>query len=206
MQPQDDRGARVVNLRLELILSAFLLLAAAWVLIGSFNWPFNARIFPQITGGPFLLFAAHRTWQVSVTLMAAQRGLQDKAPAPDGDREAGPGTLRLADFKEDQEEVELLPLFHPLGPAAGGAWMLVFLGAVWVLGFKVGGPIIAFVFLRFGSDERWAVSLLLPLGIALFWAFVLDATLHLASFDGLVFRNLGISSPDEYLMEWVRRR
>ncbi|MCE5265309.1 MAG: tripartite tricarboxylate transporter permease, partial [Deltaproteobacteria bacterium] len=57
-------------------------------------------------------------------------------------------------------------------------WICGFILPVWLLGFRIGAPLCAFVHLRWGEKERWPLSLILAAAIWAFIYFVLEKLLH----------------------------
>jgi uncharacterized integral membrane protein len=66
-------------------------------------------------------------------------------------------------------------------------WILLYFLAIWLLGFPIGGPLCCFIQLKFGSKEKWPITLILTAGL---WAFVyllFDRVLHVPFPPGYLF-------------------
>ena len=70
------------------------------------------------------------------------------------------------------------------------AWVLGYLLAIWLLGFPIGGPLCAFLQLRFCSREKWFLSLVLALSAWFFIYGIFDFLLHVPFPDGEIFTRL----------------
>jgi hypothetical protein len=72
------------------------------------------------------------------------------------------------------------------------SWILIYFLAIWLLGFSIGGALCCFIQLKFGSKEKWLVSLVLTAGL---WAFVyllFDRVLHVPFPAGYLFQVSGL--------------
>ena len=74
------------------------------------------------------------------------------------------------------------------------AWILGYLLAIWLLGFSIGGPLCAFLQLKFGSREKWFISLILALSAWVFIYGIFDFVLHVPFPDGEIFTWLDLFS------------
>ncbi|MBI4529083.1 MAG: tripartite tricarboxylate transporter permease [Deltaproteobacteria bacterium] len=73
------------------------------------------------------------------------------------------------------------------------SWTLGFFLAIWLLGFSVAGPLATFLYLKFGSGEKWGITLVLSF---LMWGFfygLFDYLLHLPFPEGELFVRLNFS-------------
>jgi len=72
-------------------------------------------------------------------------------------------------------------------------WILLYFLAIWLLGFPVGGTLCCFIQLKFGSKEKWPITLILTTGL---WAFVyllFDRVLHVPFPTGYLFEATGLA-------------
>lgn len=69
-------------------------------------------------------------------------------------------------------------------------WIIGYLAAIWLLGFMLGGTLCTFLALKFGSRERWPVTLAITAGVA---AFIY----------GVFERGLRVPFPPGQLFTWV---
>jgi hypothetical protein len=73
-------------------------------------------------------------------------------------------------------------------------WIIGYFAAIWLLGFSVGVPLCTFVQLKFGSREKWLLSLIMT---AFAWAFIyciFDRVLHVPFPTGQLLLWLGLAS------------
>jgi hypothetical protein len=73
-------------------------------------------------------------------------------------------------------------------------WILGYFVAIWLLGFSVGVPLCTFVQLKFGSREKWLISIVLTVFA---WAFIygiFDRVLHVPFPAGQLLLWLGLAS------------
>jgi hypothetical protein len=71
-------------------------------------------------------------------------------------------------------------------------WILTYFVAIWFLGFPIGGALCCFTQLKFGSKEKWLITLTLTAGL---WAFIyllFDRVLHVPFPTGYLFEVLGL--------------
>ena len=68
-------------------------------------------------------------------------------------------------------------------------WIGGYFVAIWLLGFNIAGPLCTFVQLKFGSRERWLITLLFS---AISWLLIY----------GLFDRILHVPFPTGKLLEW----
>lgn len=72
-------------------------------------------------------------------------------------------------------------------------WILIYFLAIWFLGFPIGGALCCFIQLKFGSKEKWPITLILTAGL---WAFVyllFDRVLHVPFPAGYLFEVTGLA-------------
>jgi hypothetical protein len=80
------------------------------------------------------------------------------------------------------------------------AWTLAFALGFWLFGFKVGGPLLSLIFLRFQARESWTMSLLYSSGVYLFFLLGFELTLGVPLPAGVIATSLGLQSFDWYLV------
>lgn len=66
-------------------------------------------------------------------------------------------------------------------------WVLGFFLAIWLLGFNVTVPVATFLYLKFGSGEKWGMTLLLTLVAWIFFYGLFDYVIHLPFPKGELF-------------------
>jgi len=72
-------------------------------------------------------------------------------------------------------------------------WILIYFLVIWFLGFPIGGTLCCFIQLKFGSKEKWLITLILTAGL---WAFVyllFDRVLHVPFPTGYLFEVTGLA-------------
>lgn len=173
--------------RNDIVISAFLVLFLLWVVWEARSWPFRTRLFPWAVGFPVLALAllqlAHSLWRAirhrSTEETNGIRSQPDEIATTGVARDprlAGPRTLSIA------------------------AWTVAFALGFWLFGFKVGGPLLSLVFLRFQAHESWTVSVLYSLGVYLFFFLGFELALGVPLPAGLIATSLGLQSFDWYLV------
>jgi putative tricarboxylic transport membrane protein len=145
---------------------AFVLVLALWE---SRNFNVRAGLFPWAIGFPLLGFA----------LLQLGRELTGKA----GGRPLG--------RQAEEGEAEIPPDVVNRRTAGMFGWIIGYFLAIWLLGFPIGGSLCSFVQLKFGSREKWLITLILT---AALWAFVyllFERVLHVPFPPGVLFEWLG---------------
>lgn len=121
----------------------------------AFGWPPRARMFP------LAIF-------IPVLFMAAGNFVKDLRVVPEKVRPA-PGIAAGDD---------VLDLFQP-ATLKIIAWIMGFFAAIWLLGFELGVPIAAFLYLKFAARESWLMSISLAIAC---WTFIVGVFGHFLGF------------------------
>jgi hypothetical protein len=124
----------------------------------------RAAIFPLIVGIPSLLLSALAFGREFVSL---RRSTRPAKPRDVSDQTA----IR-------KRAVEII------------AWIAGFFVAIWLLGFNIAVPVATLLFLRFGSGERWQLTVTITVFSWVFFYGLFDYTLHLPF-------------PEGQLLQWV---
>ena len=108
--------------------------------------------------------------------------------------------LALAGLVFGQEFLRVLRQSNPASAAPSGdltvvrrramsiiGWTLGFFLAIWLLGFAITGPLATFLYLKFGSGEKWGLTLLLSFSMWVFFYGLFDYFLHLPFPEGELF-------------------
>lgn len=66
-------------------------------------------------------------------------------------------------------------------------WILGFLLAIWLFGFNIAVPVSTFLYLKYGSGEKWWISIVLTIVAWVFFFGLFDRFLHLPFPDGRIF-------------------
>lgn len=184
--------------KLELGFSLLIVLLLAWAMWEAQAWPLRTRMFPLAIGLPVLGIAllqlAVATWGLRRRQPAAplasleagasgalghERGLAAAAEAPGGLSYAGEARRRAV---------------------AIVAWTVAFALGLWLLGFKVGSPLLSFAFLRFAARESTRTSATIAVATYLFFLLVFELALNVPFSPGLIAQSLGLQSFDWYLV------
>jgi len=96
--------------------------------------------------------------------------------------------------------VTLEPILARRRTLSIAAWTLAFALGFWLLGFKVGGPLLSLLFLRFQARESWTMSVLYGLGVYLFFLLGFELALGVPLPPGVIATSLGLQSIDGYLV------
>ena len=143
------------------------ILAAALWQSRTFN--VRAGLFPWVVGFPMFTFS----------LVQLTRELRGKA-------------VVQSHAKSDDEEESVMPREVVNRRTAGMfGWIVGYFVAIWLLGFPVGGALCSFLQLKFGSKEKWLITITLTLGL---WAFIyvlFERLLHVPFPAGYLFELLG---------------
>lgn len=147
-----------------------LVVVISLALLQSRNFNVRAGLFPWVVGFPLLF----------LLLVQLAKELRGKAV----------GRPRV---RSGEEEPEMSA--HTVNRRTAGmfGWIMGYFIAVWLLGFPGGCALGSFVQLKFGSKEKWPVTLMLTVGI---WAFVyllFERTLHVPFPAGQLFEALGMA-------------
>ena len=67
------------------------------------------------------------------------------------------------------------------------SWTLGFLLAIWLIGFNIAVPLSTFLYLKFGSGEKWGISIALTVIAWVFFYGLFDHVLHLPFPEGEIF-------------------
>jgi hypothetical protein len=186
--------------RLDLLLSALLVLLMVWVIWEARDWPFRTRLFPWMLGLPVLALALFQLG-VAVRNVASPRPVEPAAdglllvPAP---RPATDDTAAAAPITTTEPRVARARAVALI------AWMVAFFVAIWLLGFRLGAPLASLAFLRLYARESWSASLGLSLGMYLFFV-VLEAGLSVPLPAGVIPQALGFAAWDVSLVSALRR-
>jgi hypothetical protein len=84
------------------------------------------------------------------------------------------------------------------------AWILVFFAAILLLGFRVGAPLITFLFLTYAARE--GLKLTLAFTLVTYVVLVAADTSHMITLStGMIAQALGLESLDAYLVNPIIR-
>jgi putative tricarboxylic transport membrane protein len=164
--PSEAAAPRVVN-KWSVIFALFLVFVLSAALWQSRTFNVRAGLFPWVVGFPMLAFS----------LVQLARELKGK-----------PVAAKKAD---EEEEADIPPEVARRRTAGMFGWIVGYLLAIWLLGFPIGGALCSFLQLKFGSREKWLMTIILTVGL---WAFIyllFERTLHVPFPAGQIFEWLG---------------
>lgn len=93
--------------------------------------------------------------------------------------------------REEDDETQIPPRLAARRTAGMFTWIVIYLVAVWLLGFPVGGTLCSFLYLKFMSREKWPITLAMTAGIFLFIYVLFQQLLHVPFPPGYLFEILG---------------
>ncbi|HUL32006.1 MAG TPA: tripartite tricarboxylate transporter permease [Thermodesulfobacteriota bacterium] len=165
-----EAGTRATINRWAAVFALGLVLILALALWQSRNFNIRAGLFPWVIGFPLL----------GLLLLQFVRELRGKT------------AVRRRGGNIEEEDTELPAEVVNRRTRNMFGWILIYLLAIWLLGFAVGTSLCCFIQLKFASKEKWLMTLIMTAGL---WAFVyllFDRTLHVPFPAGYLFETLGI--------------
>jgi hypothetical protein len=157
-------GKRVWRFSWETAFCLFIILALVWALWESIHYDIRAGLFPWVIGFPVLSLAI-------LQLLSDLMGKEDKR--------------RSGNIFETCPEIP--PNVARRRTANTFAWLISYFLAIWLIGFSIGVPLCTFLQLKFGSREKWPLSLVLT---AFSWVLIyvlFDRVLHVPFPTGKLF-------------------
>jgi hypothetical protein len=100
-------------------------------------------------------------------------------------------THRVTSGAESWEEAAVEPAVARQRLISIISWTLGFFLAIWLLGFTISSVAATFLYLKFGANENWGISIILTVVAWAFFFGLFDYTLHLPFPDGDLFVWLG---------------
>jgi hypothetical protein len=150
------------------LIAAGIAFVATLALVTSLGWDERARLFPQ-------------TIAIALLVLAVAEGISSAraSRAPRGDD--GPATQEMA----PKATPEVAPEIATRREAVFVAWLLVFLVAIWLIGFELGFALGTVAYLRITAREGWRATVLLAAAtFGAVWA--LENVLHVSFAPGLL--------------------
>ena len=130
------------------------------------SFPLRAGLFPWVIGVPLVAL-------LLTQLVTDLSGRGDQPHAADEEGELPPEVVRRR-----TRNIFL--------------WIIGYFLAIWQIGFPLGGALCSFLQLKFGSKERWAMTLALTAGVWAFTYFVFQQALHVPFPPGYLFELFGM--------------
>lgn len=159
-----SKGVKVRRFSWETVFCLLIIVVLGSALWQSMRFDFRAGLFPWVIGFPVLSF---------VTLQFIFNVL--------GKGEKGSGDHLF------KAEAEIPAHLVNQRTAATFGWLLGYFVAIWLLGFSIGVPLCTFIQLKFGSREKWLLTLILT---AISWGLlygIFDHVLHVPFPTGQLF-------------------
>jgi hypothetical protein len=114
------------------------------------RWELKARLFPWVIGIPLICLLA--------ALLIVQLVRLSSEAQPGGSEGAG---ITL-DAAARRRAVSIV------------GWLLGFLGAIWILGFPIGGTLATLAYLKLAAHEKWPISVAISGGTALLFLAMIN--------------------------------
>jgi hypothetical protein len=193
----------------ELAVSAALLAIVILFLWEARDWQIRARLGPWTVGFAALAIALAQLYVAGRAVITAGKAERPaRAPSAAGAVQAVAGPAELADATASGAIVVEEP---PTGDAAMVrqkavfiiVWTIGYCVGLWVLGFRLGAPMLVFGFLRFGAGESTRLSAWLALGAYLSIVLLFQTAVGLPFPPGLIFQAVGLQSPDVYVIDLI---
>jgi hypothetical protein len=173
--------------KIEFLFSVLIVLFLAWALWEARNWPAQSKLFPWSLG---FTVCALAVLQVAFALRAALK-----------ERRTAGVAEKLSDTANTTGGVPPSPTESDLIPPdiarkrvmMIGCWIVAFFVGISLLGFKLGSPLLTFVFLKFTAKENWVISTALAVGSYLFFWLVFDLALRVPLGSGLIGEYFGMN-------------
>jgi hypothetical protein len=198
--------------RVEVAVSFVLVAIVIFFLWEARDWQVRARLAPWTVGSVVLAISLMQLFVAGRALLRASSTAESGGiPAPVGGPDPVPSD-RLAKFSPS-------PAMRPAEAADQGtpddtsmvrykalfmiAWTAGFCLGLWLLGFRLGAPLLTFSFLRFGAGESIRMSVMFALGAYVSIVFLFQAVVGLPFPPGILFDALGLQSPDVYVVDAV---
>jgi hypothetical protein len=173
--------------RIDVLISAFLVLLLVWVVWEARNWPFRTRLFPWSIGFPVLGLALVQFG------VASWKAFRRQLDSETDEFQGKPGEIGEPEASLDAELLTQRTLSIT-------AWTIIFALGFWLLGFKVGGSLLSAAFLRLQARETWKMSILYGLGVYLFFLAGFELALGFPLPAGIIAASLGLQSFDWYVV------
>ncbi len=158
---------RAVN-KISLLFSLCLVVVLCLALWQSRNFSFRAGLFPWAIGFPLL----------GLSLLQVGREIAGRT----GSHVRHAGAEESSNVPPEIVRSRTRNIF---------IWIVVYFVAIWLLGFSIGGSLCCFVQLKFGSKEKWWMSIVLTAALWAFITLLFDRLLHVPFPPGLLFEALG---------------
>jgi len=132
------------------------------------DWRMQARLYPFVIGIPMLICAI-------VQFVMDFKGVEAKPSSSD----AAP-----MDFQFQQTDVS--PADVRKRTITMFSWMFGFFAAIWLVGYVIAIPLMVFGYLKFQSNEKWGLSIILTAFAFVFFYALFVKLLNLPFPDGAV--------------------
>jgi hypothetical protein len=198
--------------RVEVAVSFLLVAIVVFFLWEARDWQVRARLAPWTVGFVVLVISLIQLFVASRALLRASSTADSLVitvraaghePRPSGGQAEISGAPAMVQTDagdqgtpEDNAMMRHKALFMI-------AWTVGFCLGLWLLGFRLGAPLLTVGFLRFGAGESIRVSAMFALGAYVSIVFLFQAVVGLPFPPGILFEAAGLQSPDMYVVDAV---
>ncbi|MFQ5916777.1 MAG: tripartite tricarboxylate transporter TctB family protein [Candidatus Binatia bacterium] len=158
----------------QIVFDLLVLLFFAFLVWEAKEWKLQARLYPWVIGLPMLVLAA-------VHLGMELKGVAKKNSSASG------GTPVDFQFAKGID-----PVLARWRTVSIFSWILGFLMGVWLIGFSISIPVVAFLYLKVQSREGWMLSLVLTAAAWLLYWGLFERVLRLPFPEGKIFSWMGL--------------
>lgn len=154
------------------LFTLFIVAIAAWAVWDARMWDLKARLFPWVVGIPLVTIGGvYVILQLGGWIKDTRAEMELAGIGVDVD----PATIR-------RRSLEFV------------AWLLIFVGGVWLLGFVWGAPALNIAYMKLVGREKWGITLILA-GVLAVSMWLMRYVLQVPFHDGIVWpflRGLGL--------------
>jgi len=138
------------------------------------DWRMQARLYPLAIGIPMLICAI-------IQVILDLKGVKAKQSS-----DGAPMDFQFQQTDVSPEDVRkrTITMF---------SWMFGFFAAIWLVGYVIAIPLMVFGYLKFQSNERWGLSIMLTVIAFIFFYALFVRLLNLPFPDGVVQTMLGLA-------------
>ncbi len=138
------------------------------------DWRMQARLYPLAIGIPMLICAI-------IQVILDLKGVKAKQSS-----DGAPMDFQFQQTDVSPEDVRkrTITMF---------SWMLGFFAMIWLVGYVIAIPLMVFGYLKFQSNERWGLSIMLTVIAFVFFYALFVRLLNLPFPDGAVQTMLGLT-------------
>jgi hypothetical protein len=197
--------------RAELTVSVMLVAIVILFLWEARDWQIRARLGPWTVGFAVLAIALVQVYVAARAVVVAGKAERaGGAPSPGPVVQAASGAVTSSNppapsavFDKEHQKGDPVTDHRKLVFIIG--WIVAFCVGLWLVGFRLGAPLLTFGFLRLGAGESARLSCVLALGAFMAITLLFQTVVGLPFPPGWIFQSLGLQSPDLYVVDAVLR-